>query len=194
MSKNLLQKRTRTTVSESLKREICEYSQKNPNKKQIDIAKHFNFQNSSLNLDRSTISKILNDKSKWLAVMDNQLNFTIFRRKQVKYPLLNQAMCLWVEQVTTEDMILTELMIKEKFKRHNNLKNFWLHGEAKSAPLSLLSEYRQKLYELIEKYTLNNMFNADETELFFHILPDQTLVSQSKPGFKKLHYDILSLY
>ncbi|CAG8499675.1 18202_t:CDS:2 [Racocetra persica] len=73
-------------VSESLKREICEYSQKNLNKKQADIAKHFNSKDSSLNLDRTTISKILKDKSKYL----------------------------WIEQVTNGDMIVTKLMIKEK--------------------------------------------------------------------------------
>ncbi|CAG8480239.1 29592_t:CDS:2 [Racocetra persica] len=77
MSNNLLLKRPRTAISESLKHEICEYSQKNPNEKQADIAKHFNSKDSSLNLDRTTISKILKDKSKY-------------------------------------DMIVTELMIKEK--------------------------------------------------------------------------------
>ncbi|CAG8604943.1 17509_t:CDS:1, partial [Racocetra persica] len=160
------------------------------------IAKYFNFQDSNLNLNRSMISKILSDKSKWLAVTESQLSSTIFRHKQVKYPILDQSIRLWVEQITSGEMILTELMIREKatcfakalnlgddtlkfsnrwiqkFKRCNNLRNFRLHREANSAPLSSLPEYRQKLRELIEKYTLDNVFNADKTELFFHMAPD----------------------
>ncbi|CAG8491655.1 3564_t:CDS:1, partial [Racocetra persica] len=118
-------------------------------------------------------------------------------------------MRIWVEQVTNREMFLTELIIKEqaadfakalnlgkdalkfsngwvhKFKQRNNLRNVRLHREANSAPLSSLPEYREKLRELIENYTLDNMFNTDETELFFHIAPDQTLASRSRPGFKK---------
>ncbi|CAG8480340.1 4795_t:CDS:2 [Racocetra persica] len=86
----------------------------------INIASHFNSQDPNLNLDQTTISKILKDKT----------------------------MRLWIEQVTCGEMIITELIIKEKttiftqalnlgddvlkfsnrwihkFKRHNNLRNF----------------------------------------------------------------------
>ncbi|CAG8449545.1 3756_t:CDS:2 [Scutellospora calospora] len=113
-SKNLSQKRPRTAVSEYLKHEIYEYSQNNPNTRQIDIADHFNSQDPNLNLDQTTISKILNDKSKWLAVTEDQLSSIVFRCKKVKYPLLDQSMRLWVEQITNSEVILTELMIKEK--------------------------------------------------------------------------------
>ncbi|CAG8600923.1 1672_t:CDS:2, partial [Scutellospora calospora] len=205
MSESSSQKRTRTAISDYLKREICKYSQSHPHVKQLDIANHFNSQDPNLNLDRTTISKILKDKSRWLAVADDQSSSITFRHKQVKYPLLNQAMKLWIEQVTRGEMIITELMIKEKatifakalnlgddalkfsngwihkFKRRNNLRNFRLHGESNSAPLSLLPEYKKKLHDLIENYTLDNVFNADETGLFFRMAPDQTLASQSRP-------------
>ncbi|CAG8804196.1 23313_t:CDS:1, partial [Racocetra persica] len=82
MFKNLSQKRQRITISEYLKQEICEYCENNLNKTQVDIAKHFNSQDSSLNLNRTTIFKILKDKSKWLAIMESQLSSTIFRYKQ----------------------------------------------------------------------------------------------------------------
>ncbi|CAG8538095.1 10768_t:CDS:2, partial [Dentiscutata heterogama] len=62
----------------------------------------------------TTISKILKDKSKWLAVIEDQLSSTVFQHKQVKYPLLDQSMRLWVEQITNSEVILMELIIKEK--------------------------------------------------------------------------------
>ncbi|CAG8469159.1 27485_t:CDS:1 [Racocetra persica] len=121
-------------------------------------------------------------------------------------------MRLWVEQITNSEVFLTELIIKEKavvfakalslsdnalkfsngwiykFKQRNNLRNFRLHREANSASLSLLLEYREKLYKLIEGYTLDNVFNANKTELFFRMAPDQILASRSRPGFKKASY------
>ncbi|CAG8794647.1 21329_t:CDS:1, partial [Racocetra persica] len=117
---------------------------------------------------------ILKDKLKWLAVTEDQLSSTVFQHKQVKYPLLDQSIRLWVEQITNSEVILTELMIKKKvivfakalglsddtlkfsnewihkFKQRNNLRNFKLYREANSAPLSSLLEYREKLHELIE--------------------------------------------
>ncbi|CAG8738691.1 23713_t:CDS:1, partial [Gigaspora rosea] len=64
MSKDSSQKKPRTAISDYLKREICEYSQNYPDEKHTDIANHFNLQNPDLNLERSTISKILKDKSR----------------------------------------------------------------------------------------------------------------------------------
>ncbi|CAG8802203.1 8813_t:CDS:2, partial [Gigaspora rosea] len=68
------------------------------------------------------------------------------------------AMRLWIKQVTNGEIIITKLMIKEKAKDFANALNL-----ASSALLSSLPEHRQKLHELIEKYTLENVFNADET-------------------------------
>ncbi|CAG8622367.1 33335_t:CDS:1 [Racocetra persica] len=197
-------------VSEHLKQKIYEYSQNNPNQRQIDIANHFNSQDLNLKLDRSTVSKILKNKSKWLMVTEDQLSSTLFRHKQVKYLLLDQLMRIWVEQVTNSEMFLTELIIKEqatdfakalnlgkdalkfsngwvhKFKQRNNLRNIRLNEEANSAPLFSLSEYREKLHELIENYMLDNVFNTDETELFFRMAPDKNLHLDQDLDLKRL--------
>ena len=55
----------------------------------------------------------------------------------------------------------------EKFKKRNNIRSYRLHGEANSAPLKTLSEERKKLQTILQDYTLDNIFNADETGLFF---------------------------
>ncbi|CAG8616002.1 9397_t:CDS:1, partial [Dentiscutata heterogama] len=90
----------------------------------------------------------------------------VFHYKRVKFPLLDKAMQLWVEQVVDSQIFLTEAIIKEKaiffaralalpdnalkfsnswvhkFKKRNNLRNYRLHGEANSTPLELLPEQR----------------------------------------------------
>ncbi|CAG8480532.1 32611_t:CDS:2 [Racocetra persica] len=61
-SKHLLQKRQRTAVNEYLKQKICEYSQNNPNQRQIDIATHFNSQDPNLKLDRIWVKQVTNSE------------------------------------------------------------------------------------------------------------------------------------
>ena len=50
-----------------------------------------------------------------------------------------------------------------KFKQHNNLKEYVKWGEPKSVPLEILDEERKILHEIIKNYDLNNVFNCDET-------------------------------
>ena len=89
------------------------------------------------------------------------------RHREVKFPLLDHAMSLWVENVTAGGVTLTDLLIKEKarifaqalniqenelvfsngwlekFKKRNNIKRYRAHGEAGSAPLESLPEERK---------------------------------------------------
>ncbi|CAG8811084.1 35152_t:CDS:1, partial [Racocetra persica] len=56
---------------------------------------------------------------------------------------------------------------------------------ANSALIELLPEQRVKLCEIIKKYPLNNIFNTDETGLYFCIAPHQMLASQLQSSCKK---------
>ena len=46
---------------------------------------------SSLNIDRTTISKIINKKDKWLHVEGGSNTNTVFKHRRVKFPLLQEA-------------------------------------------------------------------------------------------------------
>ncbi|CAG8852288.1 11406_t:CDS:1, partial [Racocetra persica] len=45
---------------------------------------------------------------------------------------------------------------------------------AESAPLDTLFEERQKLNNLLSQYTLDQIYNTDETALYYHMQPNQT--------------------
>ena len=47
----------------------------------------------------------------------------IFRYKGVKFPELDRAMNLWVENITANGVILTDLLIKEKARFFANVLN-----------------------------------------------------------------------
>ena len=82
-------------------------------------------------------------------------------------------MSIWIDQMTSKGVILTEALITEKvelfaklleipedelsfsigwifkFKLRNDLRAYRLHGEANSAPLQTLLIQRQKLREIL---------------------------------------------
>lgn len=180
-------KQHRSAISDEVKRQICEWEKANKNKRHVDIANHFNEIYPNLTIDRSTISKILSQSDKWKATVITEDSIKTFRHKAVKFPLLDQAMNLWVENVTAGGVILTDLLIKEKakifaqalniqenelvfsngwlykFKQRNNIRRYNIHGESGSAPLASLPEERIKLQQLLSRFTLDRIYNIDET-------------------------------
>ncbi|CAB4398575.1 unnamed protein product [Rhizophagus irregularis] len=60
-----------------------------------------------------------------------------------------------------------------------------MSGEANSAPLETLPEKRLRLRTLLAKYNEEDIYNADETGLFFRMEPNQTLGTGKISGRKK---------
>ncbi|CAB4436030.1 unnamed protein product [Rhizophagus irregularis] len=60
-----------------------------------------------------------------------------------------------------------------------------MSGEANSAPLETLPEECLRLCTLLAKYNKENIYNANETGLFFLIEPNQTLGTGKISGQKK---------
>ncbi|CAG8445734.1 15969_t:CDS:2 [Dentiscutata heterogama] len=136
-------KRTYTAISDTLKNAICQYHFKNPNKTQIQIVEHFNIQDPNRSLDYSTISKILKEKTNGWPLMKIKLlqaHFAIIKEKAA-YFAKALALC------------------KDGLK----FSNGWLHGEASSTPIQILPESQRNLQNIIQEYTLSDVFNADET-------------------------------
>ena len=157
-------KQHRSAISDDVKRQICEWEKANKEKRHAEIAVHFNEIYPNLNVDRSTISKILLQRDKWEVTTNTEDSAQIFRHKEVKFPILEHAMNLWVENVTAGGVILTDLLIKEKakifaeafniqetdlafsngwlhkFKKRNNIRRYRIYEESGSAPLASLPE------------------------------------------------------
>src|SRR4051812_35703426 len=81
----------RTAISDEVKYEICDYQTKNQHISHIDIAAYFN-QLYNLDIKRSTISKILKEKERWLSIVN--ISVPIYKYREVKYSLLEQALSI----------------------------------------------------------------------------------------------------
>src|SRR3984957_13238288 len=114
-----------------------------------------------------------------------------------------------VENVTAGGVTLTDLLIIEKakvfaqafniqesdlvfsngwldkFKKRNNIQRYRAYGEAGSASLETLPEKRMKLRRLLGRFTLDRIYNIDETGLFYRMPPNQTLSTKPVLSQKK---------
>jgi hypothetical protein len=204
-------KKTRTPISYDAKKEICEYIQANPNIKQVDVALYINTKYPGYNIDRSTVAKIWQDRSKWLMVLTNTKTSQTFRERPVLFPMFNKAMQIWTSQAVAAGIPISDMMLQEKglefakslkieneikcangwvykFKQRNGLHKVNFSGEANSAPLATLSEERLRLKRLLLNYSREDIYNADETGLFFRMEPNQTLATGKVSGRKKVSY------
>lgn len=77
----------------------------------------------------------------------------------------------------------------EKFKTRHNLHNIKMKGEAASSDTSAAREYPNVLKKIIEAggYVPEQVFNVDESGLYWKRMPDRTFISTAEnsiPGFK----------
>ena len=63
----------------------------------------------------------------------------------------------------------------DRFKKRRAIKFCIVSGEANSVPKDIVDDWLcNKLPSLLEEYDPKDVFNADETGLFFKLLPDRT--------------------
>ena len=55
-----------------------------------------------------------------------------------------------------------------------------VQGESASVSGDIVREYQEKFKELLKEYEAKNIFNLDETALFYKLLPNRTLCNQAK--------------
>ena len=174
-----------------------------------DLAKEYD-------VDRSTISNILRNKDKLSQAYINATPSAIkkTRIQTGKFPALEEALYKWFLGIRSQNIPVSQEMLRtkvlyfynearnkgvqfynfeasqgwlENFQERYNISSKRIHGESESADLEQVDKGRERLQELLVGYDLNDIYNADETGLFFRLGPDQTLATKSDnaKGFKK---------
>lgn len=89
------------------RKRICERHEANPKLKQEELASVFG-------VERSTVSKVLKEKTRWLAVEEDSLDAKIVKHRQAKFPEVEKRTMLWAQQAQASGEILTDAIIKEQ--------------------------------------------------------------------------------
>ncbi|CAG8774375.1 4514_t:CDS:1, partial [Cetraspora pellucida] len=163
---------------------------------------------TEFNCDRSTVSKILKQKQ-WSDVKEISPNSNALKIVGPKFPQVEKALEMWVGTAEQQQLTLTGDVIRQKalqfakllnvsedefkasqgwltrFKVRIGLRNHHIHGEAGSAPIDLLPQFREKLQNILEGYEPHNIFNTDECGLCYRIDPSFSLSTVARKGKKK---------
>ncbi|CAB5385413.1 unnamed protein product [Rhizophagus irregularis] len=173
--------RKRTILFAAQKREICETKEKEPNLSNTSIAQRYN-------IGKSTVTDILNEKERWLAISGDKESVKKFRGP--KWPQLEKALGLWVDNALNTKQDIDGNILKTKaaffaerfsiedfyqsegwlggFKKRYGLRQFKKQGEASSAPsVESIENDRLALQQFLRSYNPEDIWNGDETGLFW---------------------------
>lgn len=157
---------------------------------------------SILRMPQSTVSTIVKNKEKWLAKEIGH-NPLAKKFKSVADIRLERSMEIFVNQARASNLPLSGAIIQEKaraFATQLQLPEFkgssgWLTkfvkrqklsfkkicGESAAVDTEMTDEWMNStLPGLIDEYEPHNIFNADETGLFYKCLPDKTFTFQKE--------------
>jgi DDE superfamily endonuclease/Tc5 transposase DNA-binding domain len=93
---------------------------------------------------------------------------------------------IWVQLPQLADKPVPEFSVGwlEGFKRHFKISSKIRHGEAASIT-SLIEEEMKALQTVAGEYQEDDIYNMDESSLFWRMMPSQGLSTQSQAGLKK---------
>jgi hypothetical protein len=182
------------------KLQIQDYAFKNPTKTQHDFVAWAK-QTFKVEIGRTTVQRILATPREKLFSANLQQK----KKRRVQYPEFEEELLQFVLQnegkVPLSEAVITEkgqrLLEKHgiqmqlsngwitKFKRRNGIRECVLHGEEGSVDLYDYEKARRDLQEIISKFEPQDVFNFDESALFYKLQPNKTLATYRKKGCKQ---------
>ncbi|XP_061164992.1 tigger transposable element-derived protein 6-like [Saccostrea echinata] len=200
-------KRKRTTLDYEKKQIIVQYSKLHPKSSQQELANHFT---ALWNIDvkRRTVGEILTKSSQFENV-DCEGTPPRKRHRSAHYADMESALFMWFSNARAQNIPISVEILKTKAKQFGtemgitgfSYSNGWLSrfkmrhgissqiisGESAGVDPQLISDGRQKAASVIKNYELKNVFNIDETGLFYRLLPDRSLTTaDATKGVKKI--------
>lgn len=179
---------------------ILDWYHKN-GRNQSATARHFATIYPNLKLKQPLVSTWVKEEAKlreqWQQ-LNHERSCASKRVRQTEHPEVTEMMDLWVSKAMGDGILLTGEVLRQKwnafaklvgipeedrlklsngwlqsFKDRHGLKEMKRHGEAASASADTVEKERKRIQELIVKYgyELHDIFNMDETGLFYGYAP-----------------------
>uniref|UniRef100_A0A8C4S6C2 HTH psq-type domain-containing protein n=1 Tax=Erpetoichthys calabaricus TaxID=27687 RepID=A0A8C4S6C2_ERPCA len=147
-------------------------------KKKAEIAKQFG-------IPTSTLSTFLKEKEKILKLYSEKSCGHYKRMRECEYPVIEQCVLKWFVQARDRNLGHSEFKASngwlDKFKKIHGIVFNRLCGESAQVSEEDCSHWIQKLPEIVQDYSPDDVFNADETGLFFKCIPDKTMTFKGEP-------------
>ena len=182
-------KRKVLTLQEKI--DVIEKSSKG--KSSREIAAHYQ-------CGKTQITNIIANKEKILEEWEKGANCEqrYIKRRKTEYSDLNQQVWEWFCLARSNNVPITGKLLQEKalllsvemghddftasngwlhsFQKRHNIKQAVLSGEAADVQQTTVDDWCQRLPTICEGYDLKDIFNSDESALFYRTLPGKSLV------------------
>ncbi|KAJ5729054.1 mariner-Tc1 transposon family protein [Penicillium malachiteum] len=207
----------RQAITNQQKIALREQHRKHPSATQNQLAHWFN-ETYNHRPTQSTLSAILSPKYQHLDTDPTEHTIKAKRCRTAKWPDLEAALIHWIilaqEKITiTQDVIRekarffwTQLPIYEgqsmptfsngwleAFQSRESIRNRLYAGEDRSTPESA-NESMIPIRQALEVYHPKDIFNCDETGLYWRRIPDRSLATKNLPGKKQQKSRITALF
>uniref|UniRef100_H3B962 HTH CENPB-type domain-containing protein n=1 Tax=Latimeria chalumnae TaxID=7897 RepID=H3B962_LATCH len=194
--------RQRTNVNAGQKQQICQHKVH----LYLSLADTRNWAKTTLEIEvgTTTMHDILKSSEKWLAVTADSVD--TIKSRHCKHPEMEDALFMWFTEVRGRGAAVNDKMLLEKgcvlgerlsvqdfayskgwlanFKSRQGI-NHHLHGEAASADMTAIVAGHAELQQTLADYSPDNIYNFDETDLFYKLGPSGTLATAPIAGHKK---------
>lgn len=117
------------------RKRICDYHVAHPKAKQEDIA-------STFGIERSTVSKVLRNKEKWMSIQPSSHAAKIAKHRPSKFPDVERMMGMWARDESSKNVTLTDNLIREKAKQI--AKDFGLTEDQFKASSGWLEKFKDR--------------------------------------------------
>ena len=187
---------------------IVEYAEANPDTTHARVAEWAqNEFNLSWRTNPTTIGRIIRGK---ISLEDIPPQSEDLRRaRHIPYPQLDTALANWILQMQYQKRRINGDLIKAKavqfaaelnitenipqfsngwlysFQMRHGFSKFRIHGESGDAEMDNIEDQLNQLKSRIQQYDPNDVYNMDETALFYNLAPDTTIAKEQIEGSKK---------
>ena len=196
------------------KASVCDYHKKNPCIRFEQIGKwakrEFKLQEAP---DRSTIGRIIKQASRYESLQPQEIH--LLKAPVIPFKPFEEVMATWVLQMEHRKICLSDALIQKQalrlakmmdipedkfkasngwlqaFKTRHRFKQFRIHGESGDAQMTGIEEHMQILRAKIASYNHDDVYNMDETGLFYNLAPDTTIASSQIEGLHTLENPLL---
>ncbi|KAH9468531.1 hypothetical protein Pst134EA_033366 [Puccinia striiformis f. sp. tritici] len=197
-----------TVATYSQKVEVLDWYHKN-GKNQSKTTVHFEKVYPDLKIKQPLLSKWLKSEDAIRLKSSQSAHESTKKVRQLSYPKVEASLVEWMTQAIHCNMTITGDIIKakwrdfarlagipsedwlklsggwlESFKKRHQLKSYRKHGEAASADITVVESEVERVKEITKDYLLKDIFNMDETGLFFSMPPDTGLAFNKSHGVK----------
>ncbi|XP_076944819.1 CENP-B homolog protein 2-like [Bidens hawaiensis] len=196
----------KTTMTNEIRRALCKHNKDNPSltQKQLQEWVHSNY---GLQESQATISNTVKWSLEYLSLAPERGD--VKRHKPAKFLDLEKSLFECILQYQEHVNMTGELIIEKakkfmkdmylvdtpyftfsigwlgKFKAIYGIKIFWRFGESGSVEMEGMEDKLKSIRDKVDQFEMKDIFNIDETGLFFRLQPDHSLATMQLEGKKQ---------